>query len=321
MEKAMSILEELKTEIKKRLPDLDMVIGWEQGFDPLRATPLFMRTEDDVDKLLWGPLCVHNLATYLPGLKGKKVGIVVKGCDSRSVVELLQEKLINRDEVVIFAASCSGVVSVRKIQESLGSLDYVEAISADTGTVEITADGQTHDLKFDDVAASKCGRCQYHTALVSDVFVGEPDNGKANDDYEDVTVFEAKPQEERLAFWMTEMDRCVRCYACRNACPLCVCRDHCVAQSRDPHWMTQEDTTQNKWFFQMIHAMHLAGRCTECGECERACPVGIPLLLLKRKMNKEIHEVFDYKAGTRIDATPPLQAFKVEEDNINERGW
>ena len=317
----MPNLEELKSKIKEKLPDLDMVMGWEKGFDPLRTTPLFMRTEEDVDKLEWGPLSVHNLAGYLPGLKGKKVGIVVKGCDSRSIIELLQENLINRDDVVIFAMSCKGVVSIRKIQEQVGSLEYVEAVEAGYDTVKVTAEGITHELKFADVAASKCGRCQYHSALVSDVFVGEPDNDPAEDTYEDVAAFEAKSQEERLAFWMGEMQRCIRCYACRNACPMCVCRDHCVAQSRDPHWMTQEDTVQNKWLFQMIHAMHLAGRCTECGECERACPVGIPLLLLKRKMNKEINELFDYKAGTLIDATPPLLAFKVEEEKIKEREW
>ncbi len=317
----MSNLDTLKAKIKERLPDLDMVVGWEQGFDPLRATPLFMRTEEDVDRLIWNPLCVHNLATYLPGLKGRKVGVVVKGCDSRSIIELLQEKLINRDDIVVFSMPCEGVVSVRKIQNRIGSLDYVESVEADTGTVKVTVDGSSQSFGFPDVAASKCGRCQYHTALLSDEFVGEPNNEKAEDDYSDVTSFEARPQEERLAFWMTEMQRCIQCYACRNACPLCVCRDHCVAQSRDPHWMTQENSTQNKWFFQVIHAMHLAGRCTECGECERACPVGIPLLLLKRKLNKEIEELFDYKAGTLIDSTPPLQAFKVEEDNINERGW
>lgn len=317
----MPNLEELKSKIKEKLPDLDMVIGWERGFDPLRTTPLFMRTEEDVDKLEWGPLCVHNLATYLPGLKGKKVGIVVKGCDSRSVIELLQEKLINRDEVFIFAMACEGVVSIRKIQNSVGSLEYVESAEVSDGSIKVAANGENYDLPLTDMAASKCGRCQYHTALVSDVFVGEPDNEAAEDDYQDVAEFEAKPQEERMAFWMREMDRCLRCYACRNACPLCVCRDYCVAQSRDPHWLTQEDNVQNKWLFQMIHALHLAGRCTECGECERACPVGIPLLLLKRKMNKEINELFDYKAGTIIEATPPLLAFKVEEENIKERGW
>lgn len=315
----MSKLDELKDEIKKRLPDLDLVIGWEQGFDPLHTSPLFMRTEEDVDKLLWGPLCVHNLATYLPSMKGRKVGIVVKGCDSRSVVELLQEKLINRDEVIIFSMACEGVVSMSKLRDAIDTLDYVEEAVFDGNAITVTADGVAHDLKMADMAASKCARCQNHAPVVSDVFVGEAPAEDLTDDYADVTSFEEQPQEDRLAFWMGEMNRCVRCYACRNACPLCVCRDHCVAQSRDPHWLTQEDTVQNKWFFQMIHAMHLAGRCTECGECERACPVGIPLLLLKRKMNKEILDVFDYRAGMDVNAVPPLQAFKVEEDNIKER--
>ncbi|QGY40383.1 4Fe-4S ferredoxin [Pseudodesulfovibrio cashew] len=317
----MQYLDELKSKIKEKLPDLDVVIGWEQGFDPLRATPLFMRTEEDVDKLTWGPLCVHNLATYLTGLKGKKVGVVVKGCDSRSIIELLQEKLINREDITVFGLPCEGVISMKKVARAVGTLDYIEKVDVTTKGITVSAEGKDYDLPLTEVGADKCGRCQYHNALLSDVFIGDTIDDSAEDDYSDVTEFEAKPREERLNYWLAQMDRCLRCYACRNACPLCVCRDHCVAQSRDPHWMSQDDTVQSKWFFQMIHAMHLAGRCTECGECERSCPVGIPILLLRRKMNKQINELFDYKAGTKIDAKPPLMAFKVEEDNINERGW
>jgi len=313
--------EELKARIKEKLPELDLVIGWEQGFDPLRATPAFMKTEEDVDRFLWNPACVHNLATYLPGLKGKKVGVVVKGCDSRAVIELLQERLIKREDITVFGMPCSGVVSMKKIARATGSLDNVEEASFNGGSLKLTVNGASHELKLEDVAADKCGRCQYHNALLSDVFVGEPITEAKPDDHADVAALEAMSEADRLAFWEAHMQRCIRCYACRNACPMCVCRDHCVAQSRDPHWMTQQDTVQQKWLFQMIHAMHLAGRCTECGECERACPVGIPLVLLKRKLNKEIEELFDYKAGTRIDATPPLYTFKVEEENINERGW
>jgi L-lactate utilization protein LutB len=117
------------------------------------------------------------------------------------------------------------------------------------------------------------------------------------------------------------MDRCIRCYACRNACPMCVCRDHCIADTRDPHWLSQETDVQQKWMFQLIHAMHLAGRCTECGECERACPMNIPILSLRQKLNREIKELFDYEAGVDPEGVPPLLTFKVEEANINERGW
>ena len=319
----MSDCDELKKAIKDKLPGLDVVIGWGQGYDPLHATPLFMKTEADVDKLLWGPLNVHNTATYLTGLKGKKVGVVVKGCDSRSIIELLQEKLLVREELTIFGAPCAGVVDLAKVRKALGDVGRVTSVTAEGDTVTVVADGKTHALKLTEVAADKCGRCRYHNALISDVFVGEKLPASIEtDEYPDVSAFEeGKSEAERLAFWQGEMERCIRCYACRNACPMCVCRDHCVAQSRDPHWLTQLDTVGEKWMFQLIHAMHLAGRCTECGECQRACPVGIPLLALKRKLNREIKDLFDYEAGVNPEAVPPLLAFKVEEENINERGW
>ena len=115
----MSRLEELKTRIKEALPGLECVIGWQKGYDLLHHTPLFMRSEADVDKLEWSPLNVHNPAVYLPPFRGKKVGVVVKGCDSRSVVELLQEKLVNRDEIVIFGLPCDGVVDLSKVKAKL----------------------------------------------------------------------------------------------------------------------------------------------------------------------------------------------------------
>ena len=43
----------------------------------------------------------------------------MKGCDSRSVVELLQEKLIERDKVKVFGMPCSGVVELAKIRQAL----------------------------------------------------------------------------------------------------------------------------------------------------------------------------------------------------------
>ncbi len=319
----MSLREELQTAIKKRLPELDVVIGWGRGYDPIHATPLFMKTEEDVDKLEWSPLCVHNTATYLSGLKGKTVGVVVKGCDSRSVVQLLQEKLINRDEIVIFGMPCEGVVDLVKIRNAVGDLGAVRDVQFENGSVTVTAGDETHTLAFDDVRANKCAVCQYHNAVMVDEFVGTPIEPKvpAEEVYADVVAFEEQTPAERMAFWEEQMTRCIRCYACRNACPMCVCRDHCVAQSRDPNWLSQRHDVREKMMFQLIHAMHLAGRCTECGECERACPVDIPLVGLKKKINKELKELFDYEAGIDPEATPPLLAFQVEEQNIREREW
>ena len=116
------------------------------------------------------------------------------------------------------------------------------------------------------------------------------------------------------------MDRCLRCYACRNACPMCVCRDYCIADSREPHFISQEWNVREKIYFQCIHAVHLAGRCTLCGECQRACPVGIPILALRQQIVRVISQLFDnYKSGMDPEATPPLLCYKVEEENIKQR--
>ncbi len=317
-------LDALKARIKAELPNLDVVIGWQKGFDPIHATPLFMRTPEDVDKLVWGPLNVHNPATYLTGLRGKKVGVVVKGCDSRSVVELLQEKLIDRDKVVVFNMPCSGIVDVEKIGKSLEAagtgLGYVESVEAGNGTVTVTADGTAHAFKLADIAADKCLHCRYPAAVLSDHSLGESPTAAASANAEpaDLAALDSMSLPERMAFWRYHMDRCIRCHACRNACPLCVCRDHCIAQSRDPLWISQNDSVTEKLMFQIVHAVHLSGRCTECGECQRACPMDIPILALKRQMNRIIWELFEYRAGTDLQATPPLLAFQVDEKNIHE---
>jgi ferredoxin len=127
--------------------------------------------------------------------------------------------------------------------------------------------------------------------------------------------------EERLHFWEDQMSRCIRCYACRSACPLCVCQDHCAAQSREPHWVDQTDHPREKLMFQAIHALHTAGRCTECGECERACPMGLPIMTMKQALNRSIQDLFDYRAGCDPDQAPPLFEFREEEKNIKERDW
>ncbi len=315
------MVEALKTAIAERLADLEMVIGWEMGFDALHATPLFIREEGDLHRLTLGPLAVHNLATYLPGLKGKKVGVVVKGCDSRSVIQLANEGLIKREDITVFGLCCDGVISHRKLREALpADLGFVEQATWHSDRLQAVVAGHAVEVRLQDILADKCISCRYPNALAADVLVGAA-RTPAPQPVPCQDAFDALPQAEKLAFWEATMARCIRCYACRNACPLCVCRDHCIATTRDPLWLGQENSPAENFMFQMIHVLHLAGRCTECGECERSCPVDIPLLLLRRSMNRVTEELFDYQAGTTPGQTPPLLTFQVEEARINERGW
>ena len=130
---------ELKDQIKAALEakEVEFVMGWQKGFDGLHATPLYMRKPEDVEKLIWGPLNVHSLATYLPLFKGKKVGIVVKGCDSRGVVELLQENLINREDVVVFGMGCNGTIDINRVLAKIGDVTEVESVTGSGATLKV----------------------------------------------------------------------------------------------------------------------------------------------------------------------------------------
>ncbi len=322
-------LAELKEQIKQALKndqDLECVLGWQEGFDPLHATPLVMRTADDVDRLIWGPLNVHSLASCLHHdlalFKDKKVGLVMKGCDSKGVMELLQESLVPRERLVLFGMGCNGTVSVDRVLAKLGPVSKIESIKGVGATLKIVADGEEHAMPMQEIAQDKCRACTVPNAVVYDHFIGKATvipEGATPKLPAVMSLLEGLSLSERMSFWKGHMERCIRCHACRNACPMCVCRQVCVADSRDPHWLTQEDTPTQKLFFQLIHAMHLAGRCTGCAECNRSCPVGIPVGALKVQVNRIVNRLFEYSPGMEITDKPPLLGFEPEEKHIHER--
>ena len=251
--------------------------------------------------------------------------MVVKGCDSRSVGQLLAEGLIKREEVVIIGYPCTGVLDNDKVAAALkGIIEPGEVLAAAETDEELILNFPKKEvrLKKADILADKCTRCLFPNSLIADTFVGEPRKAEIDPNAADpFAAFDALTLEERQTFWNHEMSRCIRCYACRNACPLCVCRDHCVASSRSPEWITQADGVADKLFFQIIHATHLAGRCTGCGECQRACPENIPVVLFKRALNQQVTKLFSYRAGVDIEGKPPLLTFTMEEPTIKERDW
>jgi len=317
-------LNELHKLVEEALPELDMMIGWAESSDPLRTTPVFINDVESISRLIWSPFCAQNLTGYLvkppapqPADKDKKIGICVKGCDSRSLVALIQEKFVARERLHIFGIACRGTVDWRRIMLQVPRSNVKSARVEDNFLLLEDTDG-THKLKLEDVLARKCLRCRYPNPVICDTMIGEPAVLRISpeDAYRDVEAVDQKSLEERLAFWQSDLDRCMRCYACRNACPLCVCQDQCIAETREPRWLTQRTGIREKFLFHMIHAMHLAGRCTECGECERVCPMEIPVTLIKEKLNKIISDKLGYTAGLDPNAVPPMLTFDPGETGV-----
>jgi len=283
--------EKIKNQAKELLKNkqIELFIGYQRAADGVLAVPAFIDKEEDADTLIWDAYCVYNLTNYLKEFPGKKIGIVAKGCDVKTITVLLQESQLKRENIYIVGVECFGTIDEKKLR---------------------FADKQVQGRCL----AEKCKSCKVFTPEFYDILIPnelEKSKGQAEtgqDEYESVRKLEAKPLEERLKFWQEEFSRCIRCYACRQVCPMCYC-PKCVADQSMPAWFSKATSLEANFSWNVTRAMHLAARCIDCGECERACPMGIPLRELNKKIEKDIKEMFKYQAGSNAAEKPLLSCF------------
>lgn len=277
------MINQIRTKAKELLKTrkVDVVIGYKRASDGVGAMPAFIDKEKDVDKLIWDAYCVYNLSNYLKDFPNKKIAIVTRSCDAKSIIVLLQENQLKREDIFIIGIECSGVVDEKR---------------------------KTEDMTFDE----RCKRCKPATPSIYDVLIKEKEKKQVprleEDPYETVRKLEIKSIEERFKFWQEEFSRCIRCYACRQICPLCYC-PRCVAEQTQPAWFSKATSVEGNFNWNVNRAMHLAGRCIDCGECERACPVGIPLRDINKKIEKDVNELFSYEAGADSEQKPLFSSF------------
>ena len=317
-------MQELITRAKELLANgtVARVLGWKIGDMPYNPEPAFFETVESLDKFVYNGFCGANLSKYMieaSKLEGKTL-VCLKPCDSYSFNQLLTEHRVDRDKAYIIGVGCKGKIDVEKLR-AMGISGITGIRKVDGEYVVETVYG-TETVKAADATAERCLSCKSKKHVAYDELIGE--DGEVIEDcgrFDMVEKLEAMTPDERFAFWRGELSRCVRCNACRNVCPACTC-EQCVFDNPNSGVSQKAAVTSfEENMFHIIRAFHVAGRCTDCGECSRVCPQNIPLHLLNRKFIKDINEFYGtYQAGEDPGAKPPLGTYTKNDREAGQGG-
>lgn len=290
---------------------VDVVLGFQQGTIPMMSQPILIQEPEHVERIHWDSFCGSNLATYLPKRRDR-VAVVAKGCDSRNVVLQILENQIKREQLYIIGVPCQGMVDRRRV---LAKLNGREPLAVSETSEHLSIKGETFEetLKRTEYLRENCVICTHRNPVIYDELVADLTPEQSDlDRYQDIHAVETKSADERWYHFEELLTPCIRCYACRNACPMCYCPT-CFVDESMPQWLGKSIDPVDTRTFHFLRAYHLAGRCTDCGNCERACPLGIKVRQLTKKLEKDIIELYGYEAGLSLDQRPPLDTYRPDD--------
>jgi len=328
---------------------VDMFIGYEKGTVPMTSRPVVLvpregtPAAEQAAALVWNSFCRNNLAVYLAGhyrpdprrkpppkangaaapteRPGPRIGMVVKGCDLRSITTLLKEKQVPREKLVLIGVPCRGMVDPKRVRAVVGAATEIvrvvdEPSGAADGMVEIVTEAGQVRARREEVLVPACKGCRYPVPAGTDHLLEGParaafDGAQAE---AEAAAFDGMTLEQRWSAFRTEMAKCIRCNACRQACPSCYCKE-CFADQTDIRWIGAGTDISDVMLYHLVRVFHQAGRCAECDACAVACPMDVDLRMLTRRMAADVRELFDFETSFDTEAIAPIATFSESDDN------
>lgn len=284
------------------------VVGWRKGLFDYDVTPsVFTSAEDLEQNFVFNEFCGANLSKYLVKITReieiKKSTTRMNNTMAKQRDPNAQDAPIPSEVALVFLKPNDTYSFTQLLKENRITRDDVYAIGV---PCQDTLKG-----------AEPCGNCADKKPVSCDEYIGVDPNAEVAQNtarMAEVEKLESMSEAERYAFWQNEFSRCIRCNACRDICPACTC-EKCVFDNNALYTSQKvAETSFEESLYHIIRAWHVAGRCTDCGECSRVCPENIPLHLLNRKYIKDINEIYgEYQAGSDLETKAPMQSFKEDD--------
>jgi len=285
---------------------------------------------------------------------GKKIALVMRSCEVRAMIELVKLNQANLEDVLLIGLDCFGRFENKEFfklkDQDFSSEAFIKAAQSGktkTDGMEITEACQICTFPVaDNVDIRLCvlgtESDSFGVESITDKgekalgeigLTGNDESGKRAEAIKNI-IDKRKAElklkldeynEKSNSFKALEenMAKCINCYNCRVACPVCYCKECVFVTDTFRHegeqflgWAQKDGALKmptDTVFYHLTRMTHIGNFCVACGQCTSACPNDIDLTLAFKSAAIVSQKRFEYEAGRSLDEEQPLTVFHDDE--------